>query len=347
MAELDFIDVSGVGNTGKSAVVDLLREFPHLWVPEYWFEFDLLRIPGGLLDLRHALLEDWSPIRSDAALRRFDRVVEMMGVDPRPWEIGAVLRSTSQRYDARFGGQFRALTRAFSAAFRTSAYRSEWPYHALADGAARRLAFKLARRAGLRRLVTREVLLVDGREFDSQARDLMSALFGKLVGPGATGAVLNNGFEPFHPQSALDMLDARQIVVTRDPRDVYVSGLNAHGVSAADRSLIAFDNDGMNKSFLATDDLALFVARFRRYHEELGPSDPRVLRVRFEDLVIRPEPEIARIAAFLGLDPEQRAVGSHFRPEQSARNVGLWRNYSRQDEIEYLTRELGEWLADG
>ena len=41
---MNFIDVSGVGNSGKSAVVDLLRELSHFYVPEYWFEFDFIWI---------------------------------------------------------------------------------------------------------------------------------------------------------------------------------------------------------------------------------------------------------------------------------------------------------------
>ena len=39
-----YIDVSGVGNSGKSAVVDLLREVDEIYVPDFQFEFDLIPI---------------------------------------------------------------------------------------------------------------------------------------------------------------------------------------------------------------------------------------------------------------------------------------------------------------
>lgn len=344
-----FIDVSGVGNTGKSAVVDLLREVDGLWMPEYWFEFDLLRVPGGLLDLRHALVEDWSPIRSDAAWHRFRDVVEKMGGDPRPWNLGGLLRSTSQRYDRRFARRFRALALAFADSFVTGTYRSEWPYAAFAEHDIARAGRKLLRRAGLRRSATYTVRLIDGTGFDARVQAFLADLYSAIVPPETEAVVLNNGFEPFHPQPALTMLaGARQVVVTRDPRDVYVSGLNAHRVAAADRSLIAFDNDGMNKSFLGADDLAVFVARFRRYHAELGGEDPRVLKVAFEDLARAPQAWIPGILAFLDIDPARHVrPGQTFAPQRSAANVGLWRTYSRTDEIAYLERELGPWLYHG
>jgi hypothetical protein len=349
VVELQFIDVSGVGNTGKSAVVDLLREIDGIWVPEYWFEFDLIRVPGGLLDLRHALLEDWSPIRSHDAYLRFRSVVDSMGVAPKPYQLAGLLRSTSQRYDTRFKSLFRLLAHAFADSFRTGTIKSEWPYDSLRDGAATRLGRKLLRRAGFRRQILRDVHLLDGTDFDGRADEFLTKLFGTIVPQGTGQVVLNNGFEPFHPQPALDMLPgSRQVVVTRDPRDIYVSGLNAHNVSGSDAALIAFDNDGMNKSFLATDDLAMFVHRFRLYHERLGPPDPRVLRVRFETLMRDHAAQAAAILEFLGIEKARHVrPRTSLDPAKSGQNVGIWRNYSRRDEIAYIESELAAYLYHG
>jgi hypothetical protein len=348
LAPLRFIDVSGVGNTGKSAAVDLLREIDGLWVPEYWFEFDFIRWPGGLLDLRHALLEDWSPVRSHDAWLRFRDLVRSMGLDPRPWQIGGLMESTSQRYDRRFAGRFVELSMAFADSFLAGTIQSEWPSHALRDGGLERMARKALWKTGIRRWFTRDVHLLDGSGFDARAAALLDALYRTIVPPETDIVVLNNGFEPFHPQPALDMLQgARQVVVTRDPRDIYVSGLNAHNVSAADASLIAFDNDGMNKSFLATDDLAMFVKRFQLYHAQLGPADPRVLRIGFEQITHDYEASVARVLAFLEVDPAQHVrPRTHLDPVKSGRNVGIWKSYSKRDEIAYIERELTPYLVD-
>jgi hypothetical protein len=346
---LRFIDVSGVGHSGKSALVDLLREFDGLWVPEYWFEFDLLRIPGGVFDLQHCLCADWSPVRSHAAIGAFHRVVEQMGVDPRWWDLPGLLCATSQRYDSRFRGRFRELSHRYADAFIVGRYRAEWPYDSLRDADGLRFLRKIAARLGFRGQLLRQVLLADGRDFAARTTAYLDELYRQVVPGDVHTAVLNNGFEPFNPLPGLDLLaGSRQLVVTRDPRDVYVSGQTAGKAAAGDRGLQAFDNDGFNKSFLATDDIKLFVTRYRLYHEKLyRGSDPRVLQLGFERLTGDYEASLRRVVQFLGLDPARHArARQHFDPEKSGRNVGLWKKYSAQDEVRYIERELREYLVE-
>ena len=68
------IDVSGIGHSGKTAVTDILREVRGFHVHDNSFEFDLLRLPDGILDLEKALCDNWSPIRSDFAIKRFKQL---------------------------------------------------------------------------------------------------------------------------------------------------------------------------------------------------------------------------------------------------------------------------------
>ena len=341
--------MSGVGNSGKSAVVDLLREVDGLFVPEYWFEFDLIRVSGGLLDLRRCLLEDWSPIRSHAAYHAFRKVVQRMGLDPAPWDFIGLLKSTSQRYDGRFRGQFRTISLEFLEQFKIGSYKAEWPYDGLNDNYFTHFARKLARRAGLRRYNLRDVLLLDGKNFDESAREYIEQLYSLVVPADCDSIVLNNGFEPFNPDSGLDMLAARQIVVIRDPRDVYVSGLNSHNVARQDENLLAFDNDGLNKSFLATDSLPLFVKRYRLYHDNIfSGSRPDVLHIEFEKFIRDNEFYTRIIFNFLGIDRSRhKNANQFFDPAQSAKNVGMWRRYSRQDEIQYIESQLSAYLVQG
>lgn len=344
-----FVDVSGVGNAGKGAVVDLLREVDGLFVPESWFEFDFIRVPGGLLDLRHCLLEDWSPIRSHAGYYAFVDVVQKMGCDPAPWDLLGLLQSTSQRYDRRFRGQFQNLSIEFLEEFKVASYRAEWPYDGLKESSLLRFARKFLRRLGLRKKLVREVLLLDGKNFDGAARAYLEKLHSLIVPPDCDGIILNNGFEPFNPGPGLDMLAARQIVVTRDPRDVFASGLNHHNVCREDADLLAFDNDGMNKSFLATDDLELFVKRYRLYQEKVfSGSRPDVLHVAFERLITDSEIYVEKIFDFLGIDSSRHdKPNQYFVPAQSAKGIGIWKHYSRQDEIRYIESELSTYLFHG
>lgn len=346
--KFQFIDVSGVGNAGKSAVVDLLREFDGVWAPQYSFELDVLRVPGGLLDLRHSLLEDWSPIRSNAAFQAFLDVVRKMGADPKWWDIPGLMESTSQRYDRFFNGQFTKASEQFAHEFVIASYRAEWPYDGLRDGPLNRFLRKVMRRLSVGEPLLRKVYMLDGADFDSRAAAYLNDLYAQVVGPDCTRVVLNNGFEPFHPQPGLDMLDgARQIAVTRDPRDVYVTGLQPKRARASDASLLAFNNKGTTFSFLANDDIALFIQRYRLYRQKLSVvPDPRILQVGFEDLVHDYDRTVKRITEFIGIEARLHLKRqTHFDPNRSSKNVGVWQRYSKQEEIRYIESELAQYLT--
>lgn len=348
MGHFRFLDVSGVGNSGKTAACDLLREIDGIHVPPYWFEFDFIRIPNGLLDLRHRLVEDWSPTRAPYAIKAFCHTAEMMGVDPAWWDIPGLLQSSSQRYDRYFSGRFVRLSKEFAHSFIRVTYLGEWPYDDMQLWPGWRFLRKAARKLGYRSSLRRRVIVPDAADFDRGATAFLEKLFSFNAPQGSHTVVLNNGFEPFNPSPGLDMVHgSRQIVVTRDPRDVYVSGLNRHKIRNENKALLPFDNDGLSKSFLATDDLAEFVKRQRIFYDHLySANDERVLRLRFEDLCCAYDESKARIFAFLGIDATRHtSPRTSFIPEKSRANVGLWRKYSGKAEISYIERELSDLLV--
>ena len=73
------IDLSGYSFSGKSAYFDLLCEFEGYNYHSREFEFELIRISDGILDLYNALVENWSPVRSSEAIRKFKRLIKVFG----------------------------------------------------------------------------------------------------------------------------------------------------------------------------------------------------------------------------------------------------------------------------
>ena len=60
---------AGLGSTGSSALVDLLKEVDGFY--SMHDEFRLFVDPGGLINLRDALVENWSVFQTDMAIRNF------------------------------------------------------------------------------------------------------------------------------------------------------------------------------------------------------------------------------------------------------------------------------------
>jgi len=342
---MKFVDVSGVGNSGKSALVDLLRELDGFYVPEYWFEFDFIRTPGGLLDLRHSLLEDWSPVRSDAAYKDFVSLIDIMGPDVPFWDLLGWFRTSGHRFDRRFKGVFTQLSMEFVKSFVLGSYKAYWSFETTRESNFQRSFKRVARRFGFGELET--VYLLNNKDFDKKARAYMAELYRSFVPPNTDHIIFNNGFEPFNPGPGLTMLGARQIVVLRDPRDIYVAGLNSRGLNKEDAQLLATDNYGFSKSFLSTGDLQFFVERYKLYREQLC-KNPRqdVLIVNFEELTGNYNVALERILRFLTLESQNHIQPQkYFNPAKSSKNVGLWRSYSKKDEIRFIESELSQYLS--
>ncbi|EQC45955.1 sulfotransferase domain protein [Bacteriovorax sp. BSW11_IV] len=342
MEEKQFIDVSGVGSSGKSAVVDILREFEGIFVPANSFEFDLVRAPGGVLDLYHALCEDWSPVRSHNAVRRFQKLVNLVGRSESSLNLWAAAQSTGNRYDSVFHGQFTKLANEFLDSFIKGSYKAYWPYDSYEMAAPQRFFNKFYRKFDFHKKVCSEVLLCDGENFANEFSKFMNALFNQIC-KDSNKVVLNNAFEAFNPARSLNLLkSAKSIIVTRDPRDIYVSGLSSFNVSESDKALQAVENDGINKSFLATDNLNNFITRYKLYMDHLTKNqDDRVLILKFEDLVENYDESLKKIISHLGLkDSDHVRKGMCFDPSKSGQNIGKWKLFSDQKTVSIISEHL-------
>lgn len=346
MKAYKYIDVSGLGNAGKSAVADFLSEFSSVQSFEYSFEFDLIRLPNGIIDLYNHLVLDWSPIRSNEAIRSFKKLTKSLGGSPHKKNLAAYLFSAGTAYERRFQGQFNKLSKEYIEQFIAAEYEAFWPYYLITDYPWIRLFKKLMIKFHITSQLKSPLVLANGKNFSEITTDYINKLYSIIVPETKDFVILQNSFEPFNPVHGLNILqDSKSILVIRDPRDVYVSGLNNSNVTKKDKHLLAFDNNGINKSFLGSDDLDIFITRQKIYFERLFKGmDPRVKIIRFEDFVLDSEKQTRDVINFLGLkDEDHKNKGQFFKPEVSAKNIGAWRKYSRQEEIQYIEKHLSEY----
>ncbi len=323
-----YLDLSGYAFTGKHAVIDLIREFRGYHVPHFECEFNLLRVQGGIRDLETALVDDWSPVRADAAIRRFKKLVRRIGGRNSISDVRSWFRAVGWNYDAIYGGKFIALSEEYINRLVEAQWKTDWPYPMtdLSD-------VELFLRKILRKLVRIKtaydftVYLPRGENFYEHTKRYLNALLSANVSDDTTTIVMHNAFEPFNPSRALRYFDsAKSIIVDRDPRDNYVAGLWYKPTALPP---------------------AEFVKRYRLYRDVAKrniDSSGKILRIQYEELVLDYENTLSRILAFLGEDASVHVdKRRYFDPAISIKNVGIWRNHPKQDEIAYIREALPEY----
>jgi hypothetical protein len=323
------LDLSGYGFAGKEAFSDLIREFDGYHVEPSDFEFNLLRVPGGLLDLEASVVGGWSFIRSDGAARRFKRVIQRMGVRNRWTRPASWFQAVGMSWDAHYHGRFISLADQFLDEIVVSSWQTEWPFAWTDLGPGELFLRKLAVRMGISRGGKFQVRLVRPEAFHEAARAFLTELLAIRMGPEDRVAVLHNAFEPYNPSRCLSFfVAARSIAIRRDPRDVFTE----HARTWFAPMRISIDD---------------FIPRFRAYQELSGlgeDGDSGCLRLRFEDLVFNYDETVAAVLNHLGEPASTHARPRQFlRPEESSRNVGIWKDHKNQAEIRRIERELGQY----
>ena len=128
---LKFVDTSGYGTSGKSAVIELLQEFDGYYAASRDCEFELLRIHDGLIDLENALVHSWSPVRGSMALVKFEILVKNLGANPSLLNLFGQYNSYATKYDSRFNGKFVDLSMEYISNLTHVSYKSYLPHEYL------------------------------------------------------------------------------------------------------------------------------------------------------------------------------------------------------------------------
>ena len=72
-----------------------------------------------------------------------------------------------------------------------------------------------------------------------------------------------------------------------------------------------------------------------------------ILNLKFEEVVLRPELVIDKINNFLNVKLTRNDSVNYFNPNMSKKNIGLWKTYKFQKEIDFIYEELKEYCYKG
>jgi len=315
--KMNFLDLSGYMFSGKSAVADVISEIGGYHSFGYLKEFDLLRVPGGLLDLYDSV-NNWSYIGVDAALRRFIILTTELGRRPRGLQR---IYQTGWDYDARYPGFTRA-TEKFLASLIEVEWTSSWPYAELGlhpiDVFFKKIRSKLRKEDQWKEVSFR---LTTIKQLNDLTNQYLEQIFQDSISDGAHTVVTNNALDPSNPNRGLQMFDnMKSIVVDRDVRDIYMT--------ATQFSKGFNDNVSLFSKVAGAEDIHVFIKRQEiiRAENRLGSEfEDRVLRLNFENLVMDYDNVLPQLYTFLDVDKNKHNKMTIFDPNKSSSNIGLWK----------------------
>lgn len=329
---MDYVLIAGYGWSGSSAVVDLLKEFNGFWDPN--IEFRLIKDSYGLIDLRYNLVEKWDPLNSDIAIKDFVWLTNHLN-----HKNSKISLQQGLDYQNIFKDNFLIQTNNFLEHIIKYNYKSHWWFFDFKKTKLEYFIYKILRKVNKNKS-NNSIMHFSNcteEEFDKWSKLYINSLFSPIIKENNMQHIILDQAVPVqNPEMAQHYFDNYKIIIVdRDPRDIYV--------------------DLINGKFLLGQDLAVThdVFKYIDWHKAMRKNLNNILKlsnikyIRFEDLIINYDKSINEIVTFLNISPNEHIHKCElFKPNISKRNIGLWKNYSQQNEIAIIEKELSEYIYD-
>lgn len=327
------IGACGFGATGSSVVTDYLKEFDCVTVKDD-LEFTYVTASDSLLYLEERLMHPLG--RTEDSIYGFSRFEDMVQRSKRKYQAHGLSPEFFEESARKF----------IDAITMTKWY---WRSRKLIKGS--RYSIKnFIRKYYLTRVIPKfekkngkrwegwpldEVRLsVKPQNFYEAAQTHVDELL-KGVGLDQNKIIaLDQPFSGANPQACFPFFkDPYAVVVDRDPRDLYV-----FGKTKLMGKMRFFPID-------TVEDFIIYYRSLRKDRPYLEPN-PRVLSVRFEDMVYEYDKTMAKLREFLHL-PENPHPRSVFDPDLSIANTQVFKRFPQfADDVKKIEKELPEYCYD-
>ncbi|SFW17060.1 Sulfotransferase family protein [Prevotellaceae bacterium HUN156] len=316
--------------SGSSALTDLVAEYSTVKnLSDYEFRF--VHDIDGIADLEYHLVDCHNRHNSGHALKRYKKLCEFNH------GTGFI-----QRYEPYFNGQFLNISLDYIKELTDFEYKGKWFYDMYERGRwfyyAKSLQTKIYRRLNINRSSmpheitlashpTREQFLTATRKYIMRLMEAANVennpiLMMDQILPSSN---INKCLKYFPEETKL-------IIVTRDPRDVYLS-----------EKYVWHEN-------IAPHDADLFCKWFDYAHSsnrDEVPDPQKVMQVNFEDLIYKYEEILPKLETFLGLKSEEHVHSFEgLNPKRSYGNTQLWKKFDDSANIAIIEKNLPQYLYD-
>ena len=140
--------------------------------------------------------------------------------------------------------------------------------------------------------------------------------------------LLDQGVLPEEIDDTIKILpeDTKIIVVSRDPRDVYISSINQNKLARS------FPSD-------VEDFCKIYKTQYLHFNNQKSQN---ILHLKFENWIFENKKEIKRIEDFLKtkLNKNKKFEGKFFSIEWSKSRIGKWKNYQDKSKIDYIRKKF-------
>ncbi len=313
----EIVFIAGLGATGSSAVVDLLKEVKSYFVFES--EFRLFVDPGGLINLRNALVENWSIYQTDIAIKNFLIMVRRLNTRfISPYSILG--------HSKHFDKEFIIQSKKYIDRLLDFEYRGLW--YGIDTLLKRQLnKYSLFYR---NKFITEPIYVgkkLSDKDFNQITNDYIKSLINYCIKKNQKQHFcFNENFSSMYPFKILNMApNAKMLVVLRNPKDVFATLKNTK---------FCFIPEKLSE-FIKWE-LAIY-NRWIEIEKEIKKRDPNGMTIKiiiFEDLISNYDQLVPELFEFLNVQEQDHVLKKNFlKPQVSIKNVGLWRKVLSKDEI--------------
>lgn len=338
------VNVAGYGNSGKTAISDFLKEFKPVFSFNNNIEFELFRIPDGILDLYYSLYEDYGLIRSDFAIKRFKRLARRIGTNQKISNPLSYFTASAYNYDQLFKNQFQLLADQYINELIRFSYTTYWPYKNNYTSFAELFFNKTLRKLNIAKDKS-EVYFTNKEVFIESTRNFIQNLFDTVTDDYHSIILLNNSFDSYNPLTCHKIVGkGYSIIVERDPRDIYSSVISTSNIYVPEFEKYK-KSQWVKKQMIGDSNVDSFIQRYKAIRENASyMSDVSILRIRFEDFVLDFDNSSKKIIEFLDLNEiDWLEKTKKFDPQKSCKNIGLWKKYNHLEEIMKIESQLSEY----
>ena len=337
------IDICGIGHSGKTIVNQILQHNKDIHVHTPLFEFNLLRVYGGLINLKSNLVNNFSPNRSDMAIAQFRHLINTISPSARISDVKSLFNSNGWNYNDMLGCDFEKISNEYIDSLIDLESKSIWPYPEIYKSKfnrfCKRVGFRLFKYEHKNKLI-----FSSANDFKQKTQSYLEKI---LFNNEKDIVCTNNMFEPYNPGKYFDFFDDPfLIIVWRDPRDIYVSTKKGNDGYVPDFEAKNFI-DSHHKSFTLSDNINHFILRKKILLSKCDFRDSkRVFNIKFEDIIYNFEESIKKLTQFLNIEfGDTNYLKKAINIEKSKSNIGLWKKYNNHYEMDLIKEELSDYMS--